>query len=136
MKNDYFEDDLKYCEEQIKDATVMIQASHSPYSQIAIDTWTNYKERWERIKDSLNKTKSPKSRTDFGYRMIRCQTHIPRSAKIEPVWIKDPDSNDTYDLVYLTDDENYFVSVDHKRVYLVIPDILWTKIPMPYEYCK
>lgn len=138
--NKLLEEDLEYCNQQIKEATVMVQSSHSPYSQIAIDTWTNYKERWERIKNSLNETKSPKLRTDFGYRMTRCQTMIPRSAKVEPVWIRidayTGATHEEYEIAYLTDDEEYFVSIDHKRVYPVAPDILWTKIPMPYEYCK
>ena len=54
--------------------------------------------------------------------------HMPRSAKVTPVWIKD---NNTSDLVYLTDDEKYFVSIDHKRVYPVNNDIFWIMVEVP-----
>ena len=54
--------------------------------------------------------------------------HIPRSAKIIPVWVKIGTKND---LVYLTDDEKYFVSIDRKRVYLVNKDVLWNMVDMP-----
>lgn len=73
----------------------------------------------------------------MNYRMVSCGELIPKSAKVEPVWIKLSGlGNVKYELAFLTDDEKYFVSIDHRRVYLVTPDILWTKLPMPYEYAK
>ncbi len=45
-----------------------------------------------------------------------------------PVWIED---NNTIDLVYLTDDEKYFVSIDHKRVYSVNNDIFYIIVEVP-----
>ena len=45
-----------------------------------------------------------------------------------PVWVKIGTKND---LVYLTDDEKYFVSIDRKRVYLVNKDVLWNMVDMP-----
>ncbi len=54
--------------------------------------------------------------------------HIPKSAKVMPVWLIFTDSRD---MVFLTDDEKYFVSIDHKRVYPVNEDIIWSMIDMP-----
>ena len=41
-------------------------------------------------------------------------TYIPKSVKVFPCWIS---KDEKYDLCYLTDNEEYFVSIDHKRVY-------------------
>ena len=70
--------------------------------------------------------------------MIRClikrmywktvAEHTPSSAKVMPIWICDNDKK--IDLVYLTDDEKYFVSTDHKRVYLV-DDVMWKMVDVP-----
>jgi hypothetical protein len=49
--------------------------------------------------------------------MVSIKEHIPKSAKKMPCWIF---TQIKYDLVYLTDDEKYFVSTDHKRVYPLI----------------
>lgn len=59
--------------------------------------------------------------------------YIPKSAKVMPIWIR---SNDEYwknDLVYLTDDEKYFVSIDHKRVYPVNENLLWDMVDIPVK---
>lgn len=56
--------------------------------------------------------------------------HIPKSAKIMPVWLIFTE-DDSRDMVFLTDDEKYFVSIDHKRVYPVNEDIIWSMIDMP-----
>lgn len=58
------------------------------------------------------------------------KNHIPTSAKVMPVWIR---SIDNYvDLVWLTEDEKYFVSVDHKRVYQIEGNIIyWTIVDLP-----
>lgn len=57
--------------------------------------------------------------------------YIPKSAKIMPIWIKENLNELAWDLVYLTDDEKYFVSIDHKRVYPVHGDILWNVVDVP-----
>ena len=44
--------------------------------------------------------------------MISIKEHIPKSAKCTPCWIF---INGKYDFAYLTEDEKYFVSTDHKR---------------------
>lgn len=54
--------------------------------------------------------------------------HTPISAKVMPVWIYDNDKKT--DLVYLTDDEKYFVSTDHKRVY-PSNSVLWSIVDTP-----
>lgn len=54
--------------------------------------------------------------------------HTPSSAKVMPVWICDNDKQ--IDLAYLTDDEKYFVSTDHKRVYFV-DDVMWAMVDVP-----
>ena len=46
--------------------------------------------------------------------MISIKEHIPKIAKCTPCWVF---INGKYDLAYLTEDEKYFVSTDHKRVY-------------------
>lgn len=46
--------------------------------------------------------------------MISIKEYIPKSAKVSPCWIF---IDGKYDLAYLTEDEKYFVSTDHKRVY-------------------
>lgn len=46
--------------------------------------------------------------------MISIKEHIPKSAKKMPCWIF---TQTKYDLVYLTEDEKYFVSINHKMVY-------------------
>lgn len=56
--------------------------------------------------------------------------HIPKSAKIMPVWLIFTE-DDSRDMVFLTDDEKYFVSIDHKRVYPVNEDIIWSMIDIP-----
>lgn len=58
--------------------------------------------------------------------------HTPSSAKVMPVWICDNDKQ--IDLAYLTDDEKYFVSTDHKRVY-PSNSVLWGIIDTPVG-CK
>lgn len=60
-----------------------------------------------------------------------CQNHIPKSAKMMPVWIRYDSISSKNDLVYLTDDEKYFVSIDHKRVYPVKGTIIWTMVDVP-----
>lgn len=60
-----------------------------------------------------------------------CQNYIPKSAKIMPVWIRYDSISSKNDLVYLTDDEKYFVSIDHKRVYPVKGTIIWTMVDVP-----
>lgn len=56
--------------------------------------------------------------------------HIPKSAKIMPVWLKITE-DESRDMVFLTDDEKYFVSIDHKRVYPVNEDIIWSMVDVP-----
>lgn len=59
-------------------------------------------------------------------RWIEINQQIPRSAKIMPCWIKvDVDKKD---LVYMTDDEKFFVSIDHRRVYPVEQVEKWSLI--------
>lgn len=53
--------------------------------------------------------------------------HTPSSAKVMPIWIN---ADGKVDLAYLTDDEKYFVSIDHKRVYLV-DDVMWKIVDVP-----
>ena len=53
--------------------------------------------------------------------------HTPSSAKVMPVWIK---ADGKVDLAYLTDDEKYFVSTDHKRVYFM-NDVMWAMVDVP-----
>lgn len=53
--------------------------------------------------------------------------HTPSSAKAMPVWIK---ADGKVDLAYLTDDEKYFVSTDHKRVYFM-DDVMWAMVDVP-----
>ena len=53
--------------------------------------------------------------------------HTPSSATM-PVWICDNEKK--FDLVYLTDDEKYFVSTDHKRVYPA-NTVLWSIVDTP-----
>lgn len=55
---------------------------------------------------------------------------IPMSAKIMPCWVHTP-FDDMVDLVFLTDDERYFVSTDHKRVYKVNEIDKWTIVEVP-----
>lgn len=57
--------------------------------------------------------------------------YIPKSAKIMPIWIQDNSIYPKIDLVYLTDDEKYFVSIDHKRVYPVNENILYDMVDIP-----
>lgn len=52
------------------------------------------------------------------------------SAKIMPCWVHTP-FDDMVDLVFLTDDERYFVSTDHKRVYKVNEIDKWTIVEVP-----
>lgn len=53
--------------------------------------------------------------------------HTPSSAKVMPVWVN---ADGKVDLVYLTDDEKYFVSTDHKRVYLA-ENVVWEIVDVP-----
>lgn len=48
--------------------------------------------------------------------MVSIKESVPKSAKLWPCFIF---TNNGYELAFLTDDEKYFVSIDHKRVYLV-----------------
>lgn len=48
--------------------------------------------------------------------MVLIKERIPKSAKKVPCWIF---TENGFDLVYLTDDEKYFVSVNHKKVYML-----------------
>ncbi len=57
--------------------------------------------------------------------------YIPKSAKTMPIWIKENSNDLAWDLVYLTDDERYFVSIDHKRVYPVRESLLWNMVDVP-----
>ena len=61
----------------------------------------------------------------------KLENHIPRSAKRMPIWIKESSDCIHNDLVYLTDDEKYFVSIDHKRVYPLQENLLWTMVEVP-----
>lgn len=54
-ENKFLKEDLEYCDQQIRDAESMIAASQSPYSKIAVDAWTKYRDRWKRIKEALEK---------------------------------------------------------------------------------
>ena len=83
----------------------------------------------EKVKYKRGLRRKAKIIEDF--RGNTCQNHIPKSAKITPVWIRDDSISSKNDLVYLTDDEKYFVSIDHKRVYPVKGTILWTMIDVP-----
>ena len=47
-----------------------------------------------------------------------------------PVWLIFTE-DDSRDIAFLTDDEKYFVSIDHKRVYPVNEDIIWSMIDIP-----
>lgn len=47
-----------------------------------------------------------------------------------PIWLKITE-DDSRDMVFLTDDEKYFVSFDHKRVYPVNEDIIWCMVDIP-----
>lgn len=57
--------------------------------------------------------------------------HVPKSAKVQPILIKD--MNEHFDIVYLTQDEKYFVSTDHERVYPVEDVFEWTMIDIPQD---
>lgn len=83
----------------------------------------------EKIKYKRGLRREAKNIEDFSGNT--CQNHIPKSAKIMPVWIRDDSISSKNDLVYLTDDEKYFVSIDHKRVYPVKGTILWTMVDVP-----
>lgn len=48
--------------------------------------------------------------------MVSIKESVPKSAKNWPCFIF---VNSGYELAFLTDNEKYFVSIDHKRVYLV-----------------
>ncbi len=61
------------------------------------------------------------------------KNYIPSSAKVMPIWIKDNSISPKNDLVYLTNDEKYFVSIDHKRVYPVKETLLWAMVDMPHN---
>lgn len=49
-----------------------------------------------------------------------------------PCWIH-TSLNDKIDLVYLTEDEKYFVSADHKRVYQVNEVDKWGIVDVPLD---
>lgn len=99
MLNEFLEDDLKYCEEQIKEATVMIQASSSPYSKIAIDAWTKYKERWERIKEALE-----------GSRWFDSKTNPEKDEPIEFIvpWYRLSELTSEEHIIGIFDDDGYW----------------------------
>lgn len=54
----------------------------------------------------------------------------PRSAKNFPVWIKIKKSSGV-DMVFMTTDEKYFVSIDCKRVYTIDEVESWTMVDVP-----
>lgn len=56
---------------------------------------------------------------------------VPKSAKVQPILIKD--MKEHFDIVYLTQDEKYFVSTDHERVYPVEDVFEWTMIDIPQD---
>ena len=57
--------------------------------------------------------------------MVSIKEHVPESAKKMPCWIF---IQNKFDLVYLTEDEKYFVSIDHKRVYPLIAVDAWSMV--------
>lgn len=61
--------------------------------------------------------------------MVSIKEHIPRSAKKMPCWIF---TQTKYDLVYLTEDEKYFVSTNYKRVYSLDEVIGWS-VALPLD---
>lgn len=57
--------------------------------------------------------------------MVSIKESVPKSAKLRPCFIF---INNGYELAFLTDDEKYFVSINHKRVYLVSEVNGWSMV--------